>query len=519
MMRIGAVMFLVLGCSFIAEPADAVRCERLPGMEDPCPPGQFCLEGVCQDSDCIVSGRDEGCGEAGNPGTGQDDDCDGRIDEGIPEICDGLDNDCDGVPDQPEAFSSMEEFCDGTDDDCDGSIDEDFDADGDDFTTCGCVPEVDVACPAGGPVDCNDEDPTVNPEAPERCNSTDHDCDGTSVPDDLSALDTECARIAPGTICDPGSGCIRDDCTAPRNACEGEQICDTTLDPPACVDAGCTPSECLAASQWCDPGTGECQPRRGNGEPCDLPEQCMGLVCLEPGAARLPASIGAKICMQTCCGDADCGADEFCWDAGNGARTCLPVGTAQAVTGRTTLGSGPADSACSAGSQCRSGYCEGSRCLGTCTTDEQCGGSRCLTVERRGPDGPRTVQACASGSRRSRLSECEFDSQCNGACYACSGASCAFCEPFPSTCGLCEDADRCQSDGECSGLCQYFQSGTESGIPGIFMACKDDMEVLHGPACCSNRFCGERAVCSPRLGSGGGSETWLSVCVPAPGVE
>jgi hypothetical protein len=65
---------------------------------------------------------------------GEDQDCDGIIDEAIMsvEICDGEDQDCDGIIDEEVQHSS--EICDGEDQDCDGMIDEDvqsYRADGD----------------------------------------------------------------------------------------------------------------------------------------------------------------------------------------------------------------------------------------------------------------------------------------------------------------------------------------------------------------------------------------------------
>ena len=72
-----------------------------------------------------------------------------------------------------------EEICDGQDNDCDGKTDEDFDEDGDGISTC-----------AG---DCDDLDPHINSQNPERCNNIDDNCDG-SVDENLSR---ECSDIDP----------------------------------------------------------------------------------------------------------------------------------------------------------------------------------------------------------------------------------------------------------------------------------------------------------------------------------
>jgi hypothetical protein len=60
-------------------------------------------------------------------------------------------------------------LCDGKDNDCDGDIDEGFDKDGDGFRTCD--------------EDCDDDDDTIYPGAPELCDGKDNDCDGVIDPD------------------------------------------------------------------------------------------------------------------------------------------------------------------------------------------------------------------------------------------------------------------------------------------------------------------------------------------------
>jgi hypothetical protein len=120
---------------------------------------------------------------------GIDNDCDGQVDEGLsglPELCDGLDNNCDGQVD--EGLSGLPELCDGLDNNCDGSVDEGLDAwywdkDNDDFGRNTNVQCEEPEPPLHGKYvqvseDCNDDNIFINPNATEKCNGVDDDCDG-----------------------------------------------------------------------------------------------------------------------------------------------------------------------------------------------------------------------------------------------------------------------------------------------------------------------------------------------------
>ncbi len=180
---------------------------------------------LSDDSDCDDSqaGTHPGATEYCN---GVDDDCDGDTDEDSAVDAGtwyaDADGDSYGDPGAPSAACSAPsgsvgdasdcddsdadinpgalELCNGVDDDCDGSTDEDsavdagtwyLDADGDGY---GDAASPTTACSApsgsvGDASDCDDSDGGTHPDADERCDGTDNDCDG-SVDED-SAVDAD----------------------------------------------------------------------------------------------------------------------------------------------------------------------------------------------------------------------------------------------------------------------------------------------------------------------------------------
>lgn len=160
---------------------------------------------------------------------GEDDDCDGAVDEpGVGNCSDyffDLDNDGYGRDDDflclcaPDGMyratqggdcndqnlsvhPGVIESCNGRDDDCDGSKDEEGargcypyyqNLDGDAFGATGsmkclCAPTGGWASTVGG--DCDDSDPLIYPGALERCNLVDDDCDSTTDEDDAIGCGT-----------------------------------------------------------------------------------------------------------------------------------------------------------------------------------------------------------------------------------------------------------------------------------------------------------------------------------------
>ena len=113
---------------------------------------------TCGGNDCDDTNPDINPGASEMCGDNIDNDCDGKVDEGVSEVCDGIDNDCDGI------------------------IDEGFDQDGDGYTSCGG--------------DCDDTDTNINPGEIETCDAKDNDCDG-QIDEGEVCVSVNCPGLSP----------------------------------------------------------------------------------------------------------------------------------------------------------------------------------------------------------------------------------------------------------------------------------------------------------------------------------
>src|SRR5262245_14105651 len=125
--------------------------------------------------------------EGGPCGPVDCDDNDPHINPGAAEVCNNVDDNCDGVIDEEPAASAS---CAVSHDDSGNAV---CIAGSCTITSCTDV-DGDGFSPAGrpcGPVDCNDNDPHINPAAAEVCNNVDDNCDG--VVDEEPAASASCA--------------------------------------------------------------------------------------------------------------------------------------------------------------------------------------------------------------------------------------------------------------------------------------------------------------------------------------
>ncbi len=219
------------------------------GVDQDCDGGETCygdddLDGF--GASATVSSADVDCDDTGESWLSTDcDDTDAGQYPGAGEYCNGEDDDCDGVVDEDDALDVSTWYLDG---DGDGYGDAGFAA-----AAC-TAPSGYVAASVG--TDCDDADASSYPGAPETCDGADDDCDGVVDEDDAVDASTWYLDVDADGYGQDGS--TRAACEQPSGYSAGGGDCDdsvSTVNPGASeicnngVDddcdglaEGCTPS-------------------------------------------------------------------------------------------------------------------------------------------------------------------------------------------------------------------------------------------------------------------------------------
>jgi hypothetical protein len=315
---------------------------------------------------------------------GQDDDCDGDVDEGCTvctptaEICNGKDDDCDGkidedVPDRAcgngsctanpaccgtekctagaygacSAVTPVTETCNNVDDDCDGLVDEGLTESCSNITGGGCATP---PCPGTN----NPGDPSHMPIPQNQCHPGTSTCSagayGTCinevkpVPETCNGLDDDCDNIIDE---DTGGG--------PCNAACGVGTIQCATAPTCCQPGSCMPGQHQCGTLFCSSTTS------GSDFTCDqMDDDCDGQVdedwtCDDPtNQSSPPAACG-------CTAPGICNGQNKCI---NGMVTC--VGTPVDPASCCDCNGNPQAGSCGGGSMCASDC----RCEFPCGTGE-----------------------------------------------------------------------------------------------------------------------------------------------------
>jgi hypothetical protein len=252
--------------------------EDIAGLGQPCGTALGrCTVGTLRCDDGVET-CDGGTGPFPGACNGQDDDCDGEIDEpdevaaeeGQPcgdttGLCEpGVTRCVGGGLICLGGVSPGAEVCDGQDNDCDGVVDNDAP----------CPP--DYYCVQGG---CR---PTCDPTREFPCPGLQQECRAIEIAGETVNLCVSSTTLCGGTTCPQGWRCVNDTCVNPcdPNPCEGWETCKEGT----CIDESCTgigggcPADAYCVAH-------ECRPDPCLGRPCDASSEycvrdCSGAECV-----------------------------------------------------------------------------------------------------------------------------------------------------------------------------------------------------------------------------------------------
>ncbi|HVV15681.1 MAG TPA: MopE-related protein [Polyangia bacterium] len=386
----------------------------------------------------------------------KDDNCNGKVDEGLPT------NACGG----PCGCAVPPDICNGLDDNCDGAIDNGNYPTGPVGTKCNnglkgaCNRDGLLICSASG-TDTVCSAPVITPQS-EVCNGIDDNCDGQVDEGTLPGVGEKCGNglgaCQAGTIVCKAGKLVCNVTSMPQpEVCNGiDDDCDGIVDDGNFPQTG-TPCLCPGLSQS-QVGVGICQAGK---------LKCMGALGFVCTGCVLPT--GGEVCN---------GKDNNCDGKVDTTGNC--PGGYGCKDGQCTLQCGGGEFPCPLGYKCLNNYCIPQRCA--------------------------NVPPCPDGQH------CD---ESTGSCVDnCSGVSCR----SPAVCmnGVCVDCDQlgCAADRKCvAGVCivdkcknvtcganQYCQDGAcqDLCLPG---KCSDTQTCVAGEckdSPCANMFCGNGTYCDPK---------------------
>ncbi len=505
-------------CNDLDDDCDALIDEDFPGKGMVCDDGDL---GKCRGTGTFVCTADNSSIECqiNDPGqsptteicNGDDDDCDGAVDEGgictgcdPVEQCDNLDNDCDGMIDENisrpcgsdvgECASSTQtcsagswsncgdtgptdETCDGLDNDCDGIVDGFAEictslAGNTGLGECQSGTRV---CPADGSGTWGACLGEIGPTA-ESCDTLDNDCDNT-VDENTGGgnCDTVCGIgttecVNGSIVCNATQTPVPETCNGADDDCDGA-IDEGIPDDGPCDPSGtlCTPGvrrcvggafQCIGGTppdpEVCDCDDNDCDGQIDEGSLCSAGQSCVSCQCAAPcNAGEFPCPLGqrcdAGFCIVDKCFNVNCPT------APNGDLTVCVEGQCERVCDSITC---VGDFVCKGDT----GFCVSNDCSNfpeQCPSNEFCVDGTCVTDDCEGV-------SCGSNQH-------------------CFGGDCV------DSCGniTCPEGERCRM-----GACQPNPCGGPCRSPEVC----DDQTGECSPNPCNGVRCSVGQVCNSQTG-------------------